>query len=130
MSIQLRAFAFASLALLSAACGDDPEKAQDKCETLVTSYCDRVVTCAEQADLLSSDFTSADLRDECEQFMEGNARCETAVRVSSDYGQCLSQAKALSCGEITDALQASTDISERYLTPLPSTCQGAVLYTE
>jgi hypothetical protein len=128
MSIQFRSFVLASFSL--AACGEDADKAQDKCEVLVTTYCDRVVSCTEQAGLLSAEFSAADLRSECETFLEGNARCEDAVRTSEDYGSCISESKANSCAGITGSLQTYEDVEGRYLSVLPESCVGAVEYLD
>jgi hypothetical protein len=132
MSIQLRSLVFVSFSLFALACGDDDSgsKVQGQCKSLVTSYCSRVVSCAQKDDLLEADFTADDLRDECQEYMLDDAHCEDAVRVSKSYGQCLSQAKTLDCDDVTDALTNSSDLSERYIEPLPTSCQGAVLYDE
>ncbi|HEX5659392.1 MAG TPA: hypothetical protein VFX59_19490 [Polyangiales bacterium] len=122
MSIQLRSFALVSLSLLALACGSEDPKAQDKCETLVVSYCDRVASCAERAGVLDASYSADDLRDDCELSFNGDARCEDAVQVSSRYDQCIGAVKSLSCDDINDALVSSEP------TPLPSSCEKVILH--
>jgi hypothetical protein len=129
MSKSISSLVFVLVSLLAVGC-DDPEKAQDKCEGLTTTYCDRVVTCAVQADLLGADFTANDLRDECEMHLQNNAHCEDAVRVSKNFSECLDSSSAISCAVITTALSGSSDLDDRYIDPLPATCEGAVLYSD
>lgn len=129
-TIQFRSFAFVSLSLLALGCGDEPEKAQDKCESLVTTYCDRFVSCAMRSGNLGAEFTANDLRDECESFMLDNAHCEDAVRVSKNFGACVDDVNALSCDTINAAIGSSTSLDERYLSELPNACVGAVLYND
>jgi hypothetical protein len=131
MSIQFRSFALVSFSLFALACGgDDPEKVQDKCETLVTTYCDRVVSCADDADLLNGAVDANDLRDECESFLEDNAHCEDAIRVSKDYGECIRESKVNSCAAINESLLMYEEVEPRYLSVLPDSCVGAVEYPE
>jgi hypothetical protein len=121
MSIQFRSLAFVSFSLLALGCGDEDSNAQDKCETLVTNYCERAVSCAESAGLLDSSYSAADLREDCELSWEADVSCQDADKVSSSYGQCIRDVKALSCDDLNDVLTSSSDA------PLPSSCNMVIL---
>ena len=82
----------------------DPE-AQQKCELLVTAYCDRVAEC--------SWFVSEGT---CMVTVSTQLDCAPAVAVSDTYQGCLQDINSFDC----DALESS----------LPSSCEGAVLVTE
>jgi hypothetical protein len=114
---------FVLVSLFALGC-DDPEKAQDKCEALVTTVCEHVVECAQRAGLLDASYTANDLRNECESSIADNAHCEDAVRVSKNFNQCVDDASTLSCSDITDGLQDGSGL------PMPNSCQGAVLYVD
>jgi hypothetical protein len=120
MSIQFRSFAFVSFSLFALGCGSDDPTAQDKCETLVSSYCDRAVSCAQRAKLLDSSYTAADLREDCELGWETDVACEDTVRVSANYGECIRDVKSLSCDELNDVFNGGTP-------PLPSSCEEVIL---
>ncbi len=123
MSIQLRSLALVSFSLLALACGDSEDpKATDKCETLVTSYCDRVVSCAVNAGVLAANYSADDLRDDCELSLHSDAMCDEAVQVSSSYNQCIRDAKSQPCDDVNGALTSGAEI------PLPDSCKGAVLH--
>jgi hypothetical protein len=128
-TLKLSSIVLVSVSLLAIGC-DDPEQAQGKCESLVQSYCDRYVSCGNQAGGFNDNFTAEDLRDECTEFMLGNAHCEDAVRVSKEFGSCMNDARSLSCDVIDDSISSSSSLDERYIAPLPNDCQGAVLYND
>jgi hypothetical protein len=134
MSTRVRgSFALVVISIFAFGCGDGGgggEKASEKCDAFVATYCDRFVECAMAEDLLDADFTAQELRSECEEYMQGNARCDTAVRVSKSFGQCVDDVQGLSCGDLAATLQGASSLGERYTSDLPSTCEGAVLYTE
>jgi hypothetical protein len=121
MSIQFRSFAFVSFSFLALACGSEDPTAQDKCETLVSSYCARAVSCAERAGLLDDSYSATDLREDCELGWETDLACEDTVRVASSYGECIGDVKSLSCAELNSVL------TESATPPLPSSCEEVIL---
>ena len=129
MQIRLATLAMASVMALLSGC-DDPEKAQDKCASLVSTYCDRVVSCAQQGNLLNGKFGPNDLRSECEKFMNDDARCHDAVRVGKSFNQCVDESSQVSCADLVDTLSNADSQNDRYLGAIPASCQDSVKYVD
>ena len=82
----------------------DPE-AEQKCELLLTTYCDRVAEC--------SWFVS---EGGCMTMVRMQLNCAPAVAVSDTYQGCLQDINSYDCGVLESSL--------------PSSCTGAILATE
>ncbi|MDB4975120.1 MAG: hypothetical protein JWN48_3461 [Myxococcaceae bacterium] len=133
MAIQIRRGALVSwfvLQALAASGCDDPEDAQEQCKSLVVTYCDRVVSCAEQGQLLNASFGRAELRDECEDFLKNDAHCEDAVRVGGSFDRCVDESSQLSCTVLNDVVANASSSQERYLGAIPSSCEDSVKYSD
>jgi hypothetical protein len=108
--------------VLVTACGDDEEKSRDeeqpsaeelrqmavqKCNDLIDTFCERVVGCAEDEDLIDERYPATELNTECKAAIGEVLPCESAVDVGKSYAKCLSDVEKFSCELSNDALLAT-----------------------
>ena len=108
----------ACAALTLVGCGDDDgNSAKDKCETVARTYCDRAVECFEEADAFNNASEARDAQDECEADFEADAKCDRAVKVSENYGECLDALPRMNCAAIVNGQP-----------PTPASCANVILW--
>jgi hypothetical protein len=112
------------LTVLLIGCGDDHDDgAQQKCETLVTTFCESVTSCAQDADLLADDYRPSELLADCRKTISKGAHCGDAKEVSSKYASCLEAAgEGLGCEDSNQSLLDDRSFA------IPALCQGVVGY--
>jgi hypothetical protein len=117
-----------ALAVITVLAGCDEENshedsAQLKCETLVSTFCETVTTCAEDADLLADDYRPSELLADCRETVGEGAHCADAKDVTSKYERCLEAAsERLDCEDSNQSLLEDDSFA------VPALCQGVVRY--
>jgi hypothetical protein len=113
--------------LLLTACGDDEEKSPvQKCKDMVNTFCDRVTSCAVDADILDADYPAAELKMDCKEAIDtvGVVPCDEADGVGDNYSECVSDLKAFSCDTSNDSLLQEMPS----FAPPPASCDDAILF--
>ena len=95
-----------------------------RCQTVITTACTRIASCAEKADLLDEDYPASELRSDCETEIGAELDCSHAEGVSEDYDDCLADLRAQDCDESNDALRRDK------LPPPPDSCNDVILLSE
>lgn len=105
-------------------CGDDEkDSAQEKCETLVDTFCESAASCAEDADLLADDYSPRELIRDCKEAVSEGAHCSKAKDVTSKYNACLRAAgENLVCEDSNESLLEDDTFA------IPAVCQGVVRF--
>lgn len=109
--------------LLPIACSSDSNKgpsAQDSCEMLTDSMCERLTTCA--AELTGHKLSVSDKNGLCDQVLS-EIDCSKAVSISDDYDECSDGISAASC----DDVYTVDDDGNLEVNDLPPVCQGVII---
>jgi hypothetical protein len=101
----------AALAALALGCGDDdgPKSPEEKCEALASKYCGRQTQCAKE---------SRAWRNQCEGAFILEAKCNSAISVTANYGACIDDLDDVPCNLI---------MQDGYI---PASCSNVVIYAQ
>jgi hypothetical protein len=99
------------LALVTGCGGGSGNSAPQKCDSLVSLLCTRVVEC----------FNDGTTQAQCVDAVKTNLPCADADAVSSTYDSCVSEVQSGSC---TVLFPNGNSIS------LPTTCMGVILFNQ
>ena len=94
--------------LVLAGCGPEAGDASSECETLISTFCERVDECSLNIN-----------EDECRTSARETINCGDAAEVDDSYDRCLDEIRTSSCDGLLGAAVA-----------LPASCKGAIKLLE
>ena len=105
--------------LFTYSCGDNSgPSAQDKCEMLLDTACDRIEECAKQ---LSGEPAPAGFHKMCIDVQKTEVDCARATSVDQSYDECVSEIRTFSCNVFLTA-----DPMGNIEANLPISCEGVI----